>query len=328
MESSKERPARMRVFRSFENLTDDARGAVVAIGNFDGLHLGHQSLLDQARAIARDLGAPLAILTFEPHPRMLFRADDPPFRLTSAEDRETAAGNIDIDLFYEVEFNRDFAAMTAEEFIERVLVTGLGAKHVVVGWDFCFGKGRAGDVDLLRAIGEKSGFGVTAVTAVTHDDGIVYSSTAIRQALRDGRPEDAKHLLGRPWEIGGVVAHGDARGRTIGFPTANVPLGNHLRPKFGVYAVELGLVSKTDGKTVERWIPGVANIGVRPSFGGDDDAGLEAHLFDFDQDIYDRRVRVRLHGFIRGEKKFDGLDALKAQIAADVIAAKDILGKI
>ena len=218
--------------------------------------------------------------------------------------------------------------MTAEEFIERVLVTGLGAKHVVVGWDFCFGKGRAGDVDLLRAIGEKSGFGVTAVTAVTHDNGIVYSSTAIRQALRDGRPEDAKHLLGRPWEIGGVVAHGDARGRTIGFPTANVALGNHLRPKFGVYAVELGLVSKTDGKTVERWIPGVANIGVRPSFGGDDDAGLEAHLFDFDQDIYDRRVRVRLHGFIRGEKKFDGLDALKAQIAADVIAAKDILGKI
>ncbi|WP_417824838.1 bifunctional riboflavin kinase/FAD synthetase [Thalassospira lucentensis] len=318
----------MRVFRSFENLTDEARGAVVAIGNFDGLHLGHQSLLDQAREIARDLGVPLAILTFEPHPRMLFRADDPPFRLTSADDRETAASNIDIDLFYEAEFNRDFAAMSAEEFIERVLVKGLGAKHVVVGWDFCFGKGRAGDVDLLRSIGETSGFGVTAVEAVTHDNGIVYSSTAIRQALRDGRPQDATHLLGRPWEIAGIVAHGDARGRTIGFPTANVALGNHLRPKFGVYAIELGLISQDDGQTVERWVRGVANIGVRPSFGGDNDAGLEAHLFDFDQDIYGRPVRVRLHGFIRGEKKFDGLDALKAQIASDVVAAKEILGKI
>ncbi|PKR60018.1 bifunctional riboflavin kinase/FAD synthetase [Thalassospira lohafexi] len=318
----------MRVFRSFENLTDEARGAVVAIGNFDGLHLGHQSLLDQAREIARDLGVPLAILTFEPHPRMLFRADDPPFRLTSADDRETAASTIDIDLFYEAEFNRDFAAMSAEEFIERVLVKGLGAKHVVVGWDFCFGKGRAGDVDLLRSIGETSGFGVTAVEAVTHDNGIVYSSTAIRQALRDGRPQDATHLLGRPWEIAGIVAHGDARGRTIGFPTANVALGNHLRPKFGVYAIELGLISQDDGQTVERWVRGVANIGVRPSFGGDNDAGLEAHLFDFDQDIYDRPVRVRLHGFIRGEKKFDGLDALKAQIASDVVAAKEILGKI
>ena len=318
----------MRVFRSFENLTDEARGAVVAIGNFDGLHLGHQSLLDQAREIARDLGVPLAILTFEPHPRMLFRADDPPFRLTSADDRETAASNIDIDLFYEAEFNRDFAAMSAEEFIERVLVKGLGAKHVVVGWDFCFGKGRAGDVALLRSIGQTSGFGVTAVEAVTHDNGIVYSSTAIRQALRDGRPQDATHLLGRPWEIAGIVAHGDARGRTIGFPTANVALGNHLRPKFGVYAIELGLISQDDGQTVERWVRGVANIGVRPSFGGDNDAGLEAHLFDFDQDIYDRPVRVRLHGFIRGEKKFDGLDALKAQIASDVVAAKEILGKI
>ncbi|MEQ9345164.1 MAG: bifunctional riboflavin kinase/FAD synthetase [Thalassospira sp.] len=318
----------MRVFRSFENLTDDARGAVVAIGNFDGLHLGHQTLLDQARKIARDLGVPLAILTFEPHPRMLFRADDPPFRLTSAQDRETAALSIDIDLFYQADFNRDFAAMTAEEFIERVLVKGLGAKHVVVGWDFCFGKGRAGNVDLLRAIGEKSGFGVTAVEAVTHDNGIIYSSTAIRQALRDGRPQDAAHLLGRPWEIAGTIAHGDARGRTIGFPTANVALGDHLRPKFGVYAIELGLISEADGETVECWVRGVANIGVRPSFGGDDEAGLEAHLFDFDQDIYDRRVRVRLHGFIRGEQKFDGLDALKAQIASDVIAAKEILGKI
>ncbi|MEQ8286515.1 bifunctional riboflavin kinase/FAD synthetase [Thalassospira sp.] len=318
----------MRVFRSFENLTDDARGAVVAIGNFDGLHLGHQTLLDQARKIARDLGVPLAILTFEPHPRMLFRADDPPFRLTSAQDRETAALSIDIDLFYQADFNRDFAAMTAEEFIERVLVKGLGAKHVVVGWDFCFGKGRAGNVDLLRALGEKSGFGVTAVEAVTHDNGIIYSSTAIRQALRDGRPQDAAHLLGRPWEIAGTIAHGDARGRTIGFPTANVALGDHLRPKFGVYAIELGLISEADGETVECWVRGVANIGVRPSFGGDDEAGLEAHLFDFDQDIYDRRVRVRLHGFIRGEQKFDGLDALKAQIASDVIAAKEILGKI
>lgn len=318
----------MRVFRSFDNLVNDARGAVVAIGNFDGLHLGHQTLLDHARQIARDLDAPLGILTFEPHPRMLFRAGEPPFRLTSADDRITAASDLDIDLFFEARFDLDFAAMSAEEFIERILVVGLGVRHVVVGWDFCFGKGRAGNVDLLREIGEKSGFGVTAIEPVTHDNGIVYSSTAIRQALREGRPQDATHLLGRPWEVGGVVIKGDQRGRTIGFPTANVALGNHLRPKFGVYAVELGLMSEENDEAVERWIDGVANIGVRPSFGGDADAGLEAHLFDFNQDIYGRRVRVRLHGFIRGEQKFDGLDALKARIAADVIAAKEILRKI
>ena len=163
----------MRVFRSFDDLTDDARGAVVAIGNFDGLHLGHQTLLDHARKIARDLNAPLGILTFEPHPRMLFRAGEPPFRLTSADDRITAASDLDIDLFFEAEFNRDFAAMSAEEFIKRILVDGLGVRHVVVGWDFCFGKGRAGNVDLLCENGEKSGFGVTAIEAVTHDNGIV-----------------------------------------------------------------------------------------------------------------------------------------------------------
>lgn len=315
----------MRVFRSFDNLPDDARGAVVAIGNFDGLHLGHQSVLDQARKIANDANAPLAILTFEPHPRMLFRAGEPEFRLTSAEDRIIAADDLDIDLFFEAEFNRDFAAMSAEQFIERVLVTGLGVSHVVVGWDFCFGKGRAGNVDLLRAIGARDGFAVTAVEPVTHDNGVVYSSTAIRQALREGRPQDAAHLLGRPWEIAGTVIHGDERGRLIGFRTANVALGLHLRPKFGVYAVQLGLVAPGEEHRVERWIDGVANIGVRPSFGGDATAGLEAHLFDFDEDIYDRKVRVRLLGFVRGEQKFDGLDALKAQIAKDVQSAHEIL---
>jgi len=315
----------MRVFRSFENLPIDARGAVVAIGNFDGLHLGHQTILGHARKMAAELNVPLAILTFEPHPRMIFRAGEPPFRLTSAQDRVAAAAELDIDLFYEVEFDRAFSALTAEEFITRVLVDGLGARHVVVGWDFCFGKGRAGNVDTLRAMGEKNGFGVTAVDAVTHDNGIVYSSTAIRQALREGRPEDARVLLGRPWEIGGIVIHGDARGRTIGFPTANVALGLHLRPKFGVYAVRLGLVAQDGSHRVECWIDGVANIGVRPSFGGDEEAGLEAHLFDFDRDIYDRAVRVRLIGFIRGEQKFDGLDALKAQIGRDVNTAREIL---
>ncbi|MFH1806984.1 MAG: bifunctional riboflavin kinase/FAD synthetase [Pseudomonadota bacterium] len=318
----------MRVFRSLDSLPDDARGAVVAIGNFDGLHLGHQKVLDCARQIARDLSAPLAILTFEPHPRMMFRAGEPPFRLTSGDDRMTAAADLEIDLFFEAEFNRDFAAMSAEEFIARILVEGLGACHVVVGWDFCFGKGRAGNVDLLSTIGAKSGFGVTAVQAVTHDNGVVYSSTAIRQALRDGRPQDAAHLLGRPWEIAGPVIKGDQRGRTIGFPTANIPLGLHLRPKFGVYAVQLGLVADGDDGKVDRWIDGVANIGIRPSFGGDQDAGLEVHLFDFDQDIYDRTVRVRLHGFIRAEQKFDGLESLKAQIARDAVTAKEILGNI
>ncbi|AUG54049.1 bifunctional riboflavin kinase/FAD synthetase [Thalassospira marina] len=315
----------MRVFRSFENLPIDARGAVVAIGNFDGLHLGHQTILGEARAIAERLDVPLAILSFEPHPRTIFRAGEPPFRLTSAEDRLAAASELGIDLFYEIAFTPEFASLSAEDFIRRVLVDGLGAGHIVVGWDFCFGKGRAGNVDTLKAMGDVAGFGVTAVEPVTHDNGIVYSSTAIRQALREGRPEDARTLLGRPWEIGGIVIHGDERGRTIGFPTANVALGLHLRPKFGVYAIRLGLVKQDDPHRVECWIDGVANIGVRPSFGGDAEAGLEAHLFDFDRDIYDRAVRVRLIGFIRGEQKFDGLDALKTQIGRDVETAREIL---
>ncbi|RCK46998.1 riboflavin kinase [Thalassospira profundimaris] len=315
----------MRVFRSFENLPIDARGAVVAIGNFDGLHLGHQTILAQARRIAERLGVPLAILSFEPHPRTIFRAGEPPFRLTSAQDRLAAAAELGIDIFYEVAFTPEFATLSAEEFVRKVLVDGLGARHIVVGWDFCFGKGRAGNVDTLKTMGDVAGFGVTAVEPVTHDNGIIYSSTAIRQALREGRPEDARTLLGRPWEIGGIVIHGDARGRTIGFPTANVALGLHLRPKFGVYAIRLGLVKQDDPHSVECWIDGVANIGIRPSFGGDEEAGLEAHLFDFDRDIYDRAVRVRLIGFIRGEQKFDGLEALKAQIGRDVQTAREIL---
>ncbi|MEO3428324.1 bifunctional riboflavin kinase/FAD synthetase [Pelagibius sp. CAU 1746] len=316
----------MAIFRHSSDLPDDARGAVVVIGNFDGVHRGHQLLLADARRLADELGAPMAVLTFEPHPRSVFLPERPPFRLTSLRAKAHALQEAGVDHLFVLHFDRSFALKPAETFVEEILVGDLAARHVVVGWDFCFGHKRGGNVALLKSMGAKQGFGVTAVDPVMTGNGEVYSSSIIRDHLREGRPAKAAELLGRPWEIEGRVEEGDQRGRTIGFATANIGLGDYLRPALGVYAVLAGRDPGVEHGEETQWLAGVANLGRRPTVGGED-VRLEVHLFDFAGDIYGETLRVRLMDFIRPEKKFDGLDALKAQIALDCGQAREILAQ-
>jgi riboflavin kinase / FMN adenylyltransferase len=309
----------MRVFRH-TNASDDARGAVVAAGNFDGVHLGHQAVLGEAKALARRLDAPFAVLTFEPHPRVVFQPGLPPFRLTPFRAKSRELETLGVDLLFTLHFDLAFAQKTAEEFVAEVLVAGLGIKAVVVGYDFVFGNKRRGTAELLKTEGSKHGFDVKVVAPASAAGGVVYSSTQIREHLVAGRPRDAAALLGRPWEIDGRVDVGDKLGRTIGFPTANIDLADYLRPAPGVYAVRAGI--EEGGKT--EWHDGAANLGWRPTVGGKD-LRLEAHLFDFSGDLYGKHLRVAFIERLRPEQRFAGLDALKAQIAADCQKAREIL---
>ena len=309
----------MRLFRHYAPLPADATGAVLALGNFDGVHRGHQTVIAAAGATARKLGAPLGVLTFEPHPRQVFRPDDAPFRLTPLRVKTREIETLGADLLFSLHFDKEFAGRSAENFVDEVLVAALAVRHVVVGYDFVFGRGRAGTVDFLTDIGARRGFGVDIVASVDDGRTDIISSTRIREHLVAGRPADAARLLGRAWEIDGRVEHGDARGRTIGFPTANVMLADYLRPAAGVYAVRVG-IERTDGT---EWHPGVANIGTRPTVGGID-LRLEAHLLDFSGDLYGAHVRVALLEFIRPERKFSSFEELKQQIAADAVEAREI----
>jgi riboflavin kinase / FMN adenylyltransferase len=309
----------MRIFRHYEELPAVVRGGVVALGNFDGVHLGHQAVIGKALDLAKSLGAPAGVMTFEPHPRSVFTPDQPPFRLTPFRIKARLIEALNVDFLLMQHFDKAFAAHTAEQFIEEVLLRGLGVRAVVVGYDFCFGKGRQGSVEMLRGRPE---FQTVTVDAQTGPDGQTYSSNLIRQSLQGGKPDIAARILGRPWEIEGRVETGDQRGRTIGFPTANLHLGDYMRPAIGVYAVRAGI----DQGTGTVWHDGVANLGSRPTF-DKQDVILEAHLFDFDGDLYGRHLRVALAGYIRAERKFDGLPALKAQIAADCDTARAILSE-
>lgn len=313
----------MRIFRHYTDLPDDARGCVVAIGNFDGLHKGHQVVIDEAGSIARATNAPWAVMSFEPHPDSLFKPDGEPFRLTTMRTKAHLIEAEGVDELLIQHFDFEFAGLTAEAFIEEVIVKGLGATHVVAGYDFQFGQKRQGDCDMLLHKGREKGFGFTAVPKVVDDDGEVYSSTRVRECLKAGDIAGAEHVLGRTFELEGRVEHGDARGRQLGFPTANIHLGEFLRPATGVYAVRAGVDQGAD--TV--WINGVANFGRRPTFHSDDDVVLEAHLFDFDGDLYGKHLRVELVARLRDEQKFDGLEAIKAQIAKDCEKAREILAK-
>jgi riboflavin kinase/FMN adenylyltransferase len=308
----------MRLFR--HAVAGVPRGAAIAIGNFDGVHLGHRAVIDEARRIADAKGAPLAILTFEPHPRSVFAPDAPPFRLTpfrAKTERIAAAG---VDLLFTLRFDRAFASKTAEDFVADLLVAKLGASHVVVGQDFTFGKGRAGNPALLREMSARLGFGVTVLQPET-DDGVKHASASrIRDHLASGRPRAAAELLGRDWEIEGRVRQGDKRGRELGFPTANLPIANYLHPAPGVYAVRAGVVE--NGGLV--WHDGVANFGNRPTFGGED-WRLETNLFDFSGDLYGKHLRVALVDFIRPDMKFDGATALVAAMNDDATKARAIL---
>ena len=259
-------------------------------------------------------------LTFEPHPRRFFVPDTGPFRLTLPPARLRLLEQYGVQAVLAQHFDEAFAALSADAFIDDVLLKGMGARHVVCGYDFTFGARRSGNVEMLREKGRQKGFGVTVLDPVMRE-GEIYSSTSIREALRAGWVSEASELLGHSWEIEGVVELGDQRGRTIGYPTANVALGEHLRPRFGVYAVR----ALVDGPNGSEWRPAVANLGRRPTFGKLKE-NFEVHLFDFAGDLYGKTLRAALIEFIRPEMKFGGLDQLKAQIAADGEAARRLLG--
>ncbi|ABQ29807.1 MULTISPECIES: bifunctional riboflavin kinase/FAD synthetase [Acidiphilium] len=308
----------IRVFHDWSGIPPEARGASVALGNFDGMHRGHVEVLRAAHAARPD--APRAALTFAPHPREFFRPDDPPFRLMLEAERAAALEAEGIEILYELTFDRAFSLLSAEAFIEEVLDRGIGAAHLACGADFAFGHRRGGDVAMLRAAAEARGIGLSIVPHLDDAEGPI-SSSRIRRLLQDGYPERAAALLGRPHAIRGVVAHGDARGRTIGFPTANVALGRHLEPARGVYAVTVRLA---DG----RMVKGVANIGRRPTVAEGAISRLEAHLFDFSGDLYGQEITVSLHRFIRDERRFASFDELRAQIAADADEARRLLATV
>lgn len=308
----------MRILRDWRNAPPECRGASLAIGNFDGVHRGHQAVIAGAAAAGR----PFGVLTFEPHPRTIFQPDAPPFRLTPFRTKARLLQDLGVDILAAVRFRRALYEKPAEAFVRDVLVDGLGVRRVTVGYDFVFGYRRSGDAEVLTALGERYGFAVDVVEPVTHGED-VYSSTLIRLDLASGRPRRAAELLGHWWEIAGRVRRGDARGRQLGFRTANLHLKpGALRPALGVYAVHVGLAEGRDW----RWFQGVANLGRRPTFDG---LGviLEVHIFDFDDDVYGRPMRVAFVERLRPEKKFSGLEALKAQIAADAAQARAVLAE-
>ncbi len=309
----------MQIFRHFDDLPDTVTGSAVAIGNFDGIHLGHQAVIGEAGRVARAGQIPWAVLTFEPHPREVFNPDHDPFRLTPFRTKARQIESLGVDALFVLHFDADFAKLSADDFITKVLINGLAARHVVSGYDFVFGNKRVGNCELLLRKGKEQGFDFTCVSAV--DDGQkVYSSTRVRKCLIAADPLAASAVLGRPFEIEGRVEQGDRRGRTIGFPTANIHLGDYQRPANGVYAVRAGI----DEGTHTVWHDGVANLGLRPTFDGED-LLLEVHLFDFDGDLYNHHLRVALIEYLRPEQKFDGLEPLKAQITLDGERAKAIL---
>ena len=309
----------MRIVRDYHYTGEADKGASVAIGNFDGVHIGHRAVIDLARSEATRLDAPLGVMTFEPHPRELFAPDAPPFRLTGSGARAHRLEKIGVDILYELTFNTALAGLSPEDFVTRVLVEGLGVRHVTVGADFHFGAKRAGTPDVLRDFGDKLGFGVTIADLVAEGEEEI-SSTAIRNALAEGRPRDAAAMLGHWHRIEGAVLHGDARGRDLGFPTANMSISGLHPPKFGIYAV---LADVLNGPHTGSY-HGAASIGVRPTF-GDNTPNCETFIFDFDGDLYDAHISVALVDYLRPELAFDTLDALIAQMTADCDRARAIL---
>ncbi len=314
----------MRLLRHLSEIENNDRGTVVALGNFDGFHRGHQVVIGEAGRLARRMGYKLAVVVTEPHPVSFFRPNGEAFRLTAFRERVQLLERFGVDILLVLQFDKNLASMPAQNFVEEVLVDGLGAKHVCVGYDYRFGSGRGGGTDVLQWMGVMEGFGLSVIDPVLIGiegyAGQVYSSTVVRQALLDGQARKAAAILGHWWSVNGKVVEGDKRGRTIGFPTANIEMGESLVPKLGVYAVRVHLEGDEPGKVRL----GVANLGKRPTF-DKKDVLLEVHLFDFDADIYDQHARVELVAFLRAEQKFDGLEALKAQIHHDSQVARLVL---
>ena len=309
----------MRIFRH-ERAEGADRGAAVAIGNFDGLHPGHRVVIAAASRAARAAGTPHAVLTFEPHPYAVFNQTAPPFRLTPFRSKARHIEALGVDLLFALHFDREFAKRTAEQFIDEILVRGLGASHVVVGYDFVFGNQRRGTAAFLVEAARARGFAVTIVERETASGGEAYSSTRIREHLTGARPREAAKLLGRWWEIDGRVEHAAGVGKGLGYPTANLPLADYLRPAPGIYAAFAGI---EEGKRT-AWHPAAAYFGRRPTL-GEHALGLEAYLIDFACELYGRHLRLALVDYLRPDATFAGVDALKAQIGDDVARARRIL---
>lgn len=305
----------MDIFHGYDHVPPGARGAAVAIGNFDGVHKGHQALIARAREAARDLGARAAALVFEPHPREFLQPARPLFRLTPLPQKLKLLEAYGVDLTYVIAFEQALASMSAETFVERVLVAGLGVKHVVIGHNFLFGRSRTGNAGQMADLGRAFGFAVSIVPPVG-DGGEIYSSSAVRAELAQGDITGAAEMLGHRWKVEGVVQGGARRGTGLGYPTANIALGKGATLAHGIYAVHVGV----DGARHQ----GAAYLGTRPTF-DDGSPVLEVFLFDFDGDLYGRTIEVEFVEFLRGDRKFDGPDALKAQMDVDCARAREIL---
>ena len=311
----------MRIIRDYQFVEEADRGAAAAIGNFDGVHLGHQAVISLTAKIAHKAGCPTGVLTFEPHPREFFAPDAPPFRLMNAEAKAHRLESLGVARLYELSFNSPLASLTPEEFARRVLSEGLGLRHVVVGADFCFGKGRAGTAEDLVVFGKDMGFGVT-IAPLLETGGVEVSSTRIRDALTRGEPEAAARMLGHRHRIEGVVIRGEQRGRELGYPTANMSIAGLHPPRFGVYAVQVRVLGGPHAGEYD----GVASLGVRPMF-GDNKPNLETFLFDFKGDLYGARLSVALVSYLRPEEKFEDIGALITQMNSDSAKAREILAQ-
>ncbi|MCF8469279.1 MAG: bifunctional riboflavin kinase/FAD synthetase [Parvibaculum sp.] len=312
----------MQIIRHHEHVPPGLRGGVYALGNFDGVHLGHRQVIGQAAAIACEMGVPLGVLVFEPHPQQFFFPEKPFFRLTPFRVKARLLESLGVDILAALPFDKQMSQKLAPEFVLDVLVNGLHAVHAVAGYNFRFGKGRGGDAAVLSYLGEAEGLGVSIVEEV-REGGESHSSTRIRELLAKGDPRGAARLLGYWWTVETHIQPGDQRGRTIGFPTANLPLEDHVKPALGVYAVRVEI---EDGPHKGVY-DGVANVGRRPTF-DKQDVLLEAHIFDFEGDIYGNHAAVSFIEYLRPEQKFDGLDSLKAQIAKDSEKAREVLAKL
>ena len=306
----------MKIFKSLENLPPEAKDTVIAIGNFDGVHRGHQALLGQAKDIAVSEGKSFGVLTFEPHPRRLFRPDDPPSRITPPEVKHWRLAEFGVDFVVSLPFDWDFASQSAADFITGVLLGGLHPHHIIIGEDFRFGQLRKGEPEDIR----DAGIALTTVEKITGDDGKVFSSSAVRSALRIGDLNAANEILGWNWEIRGQVVKGDQRGRQLGYPTANVALHETVHPAYGVYATRVQI----DGE--DEWHNAATNIGIRPMFEVPT-AQVESFIFDFDREIYGKTLRIQPVQRLRGEAKFTSLDALTDQIEKDCAQAREILSR-
>ncbi len=305
----------MKIYNKLDQVIDAAKGAVIAIGNFDGVHRGHQALLAHAAKIAKAQNKELGVLTFEPHPRRLFQPDQPPARLTPPDVKAWRLQQYNVDHLFSLDFDWDFASQSAEDFIQNILINGFGAAHIIVGDDFCFGQLRKGSAETIKA----AGLPIDVMSKVQDDQGEVISSSRIRQLIRTGNIDAANQLLGWEWEIRGTVFRGDRRGHELGYPTANILLTDMIHPAYGIYACRVQIEGEGD------WLAAATNIGIRPMFEVAE-GQVEAHILDFpDRDIYDKILRVKPIKRLRGEAKFNSLDDLIAQMDKDCQKTRQIL---